>query len=361
MLTPRAPGLPAAEDMDGVRVHRYGYFLRRFELLSYGGGILPKLKANPLLFTLVPFLIVGLAIAVRARLKSRDYDVIHAHWIIPQGLCACVARRSTKAAIVVTSHGGDLFGLRAAPFRWLKSWTLARCDFVSVVSRYMQDILLSEHDVPVERCRVIPMGVDLSERFTTTAIGAREPGRLVFVGRLVEKKGVAHLIEAVDLLVARFPFVRLDIVGDGPLRGALETHVQRQGLSEVIRFHGALSQAEIPRFLQTAAVAVVPSVVDSKGDQEGLGLVTIEAMGCGCPVVASDLPAIRDVVQHEHTGLLAKPADPADLAEKIARLLEEPDMALTLADNARGFVSERFDWDHAADAYATLFEEVVGT
>jgi glycosyltransferase involved in cell wall biosynthesis len=106
-------------------------------------------------------------------------------------------------------------------------------------------------------------------------------------------------------------------------------------------------------------VSVVPSVVDSAGDQEGLGLVTIEAMGCGCPIVASDLPAIRDVVEHGETGFLARPGDPDDLAKQLAILLSDPERAATIASSGRKFVMGRFDWERSADAYADLLHELV--
>ena len=127
--------------MDGVHVTRYAYFHRSLEKLSYGGGILPKLRANPFLYGLVPFLMAGLTRAARNRFRTFSYDVIHAHWIIPQAFCACIARGTRKIPILVTSHGGDLFGLRATPFRWLKSWTLARSSEVAVVSHYMRDVV----------------------------------------------------------------------------------------------------------------------------------------------------------------------------------------------------------------------------
>lgn len=340
--------------MDGVNVYRYGYFLRPLERLSYDGGILPKLKANPLYFGLVPFLLAGQIRAIRARLRARDYEFVHAHWIIPQAFCACIGRGSGRTPVLVTSHGGDLFGLRAAPFRWLKSWTLKRCDEVAVVSRYMQDVVVADHGLQRERVHVLPMGVDLSQRFSASGNASRDKGRIVFVGRLVGKKGVRHLIDAVSELKEQLPDVQLDIIGDGPLRESLESRARDHGLAESIRFHGALPQDRIPQFLQSAEVAVVPSVIDESGDQEGLGLVTIEAMGCGCPVVASDLPAIRDVVEHGRTGLLATPGDPADLALHIARLMMDSGQARELASNAAAFVRERFDWERTADAYARV-------
>ena len=106
-------------------------------------------------------------------------------------------------------------------------------------------------------------------------------------------------------------------------------------------------------------MAVVPSIVDRSGDQEGFGLVIVEAMGCGCAVVASDLPAIHDIVQHGQTGLLARPGDAVDLAEKIMHMLQDKELRTRLAANGREFVCSRFDWDATAAQYHKLFARLV--
>lgn len=359
VLAPRAPGTARTEELDGVTVHRYPYFLRRLEVLAYGGGILPKLRANPALWLLLPWFVAGLYRATARRLRRGRYDIVHAHWILPQGLIACLADRKHKAAIAVTSHGGDLYGLRARPFRALKRWTLERSDRIAVVSNAMREKVLAEHAIEGSRVQVLPMGADLAARFRLDVTTNRDPDRILFVGRLVEKKGVAQLIDALVILRGLRPTLRLDVAGDGPLRRNLEMRAASLGLGAAVRFHGSLPPSAIATLLQSASVAVVPSVVDAGGDQEGLGLVTIEAMGCGCPVVASDLPAIRDVVESGRTGLLAKPGDPEDLAQKIQAVFDDPDTARTMADAARQFVAERYDWETVADAYAALFYDMV--
>lgn len=352
VLAPRTPDALERENLDGVGVFRYPYFFRRYETLAYGGGILPKLKARPWLRALVPLLLLGQCSAAWRRLRQARYDCIHAHWILPQAFCACVANRSNGPPILVTSHGGDLFGLRSRLARALTRWTLTRSEKIAVVSHYMKSVIHSEHGIAEEKIAVLPMGVDLSAQFADARQLERLPHSIVFVGRLVEKKGVRYLIEAFKIVRETLSAATLDIVGDGPMRDELERRVLDLDLGQAVRFRGAVAQTQIPSYLGAAAVAAVPSIVDRSGDQEGLGLVTIEAMGCGCPVVASDLQAIHDVVQDGTTGLLAVPGDPADLAEKLLLLLMQPELAAKLARNARAFVVERFDWESVADNYA---------
>ena len=118
---------------------------------------------------------------------------------------------------------------------------------------------------------------------------------------------------------------------------------------------------EIPEKLKASFIAVVPSVVAKSGDQEGLGLVVIEAIGCGCAVVASDLPAIKDVIVDGKTGLLAKSGCAKDFAGRIETLLAAPDLAKALVENGRTFVAERYDWESVGERYLRTIHDLVSS
>ena len=201
------------------------------------------------------------------------------------------------------------------------------------------------------------MGVDLENTFTPGA-GTGDRSGLIFVGRLVEKKGVGYLIEAIVRLVATDPDLMLTIVGDGPDRSKLQGLVHTYRLTRNIDFAGRVPNVELPRRLRAAQIAVMPSVVAKSGDQEGLGLVTIEALGCGCAVVASNLPAVQDTILDGETGLMAIPADSADLAEKISRLLADGELRQTLAEHGRDYALRKFDWKVVGNDYARLMVDV---
>ena len=168
-----------------------------------------------------------------------------------------------------------------------------------------------------------------------------------------------YLLEAYAHLIKEFPELGIRVIGDGPERNALRALATGLGLDPEAIFMGARAPAELPALYSSAAIAVVPSVVDGFGDQEGLGLVTIEAMGCGCAVVASDLPAIRDVVVHERNGLLARTGDYKDLANQIRKLLLNPSLGERLVAQARLDVCERFDWNSITSRYADLYSCLV--
>ena len=359
VLAPHAPGALRQEDIAGVQVYRFRYFPERWQGLAYDGGILNRLRANPLRYFQVPFFILGQLLALRSLLRRERVDVIHAHWIIPQGLVIALGRRLgiVKVPVLCTSHGADLFALRGAVFTWLKRRILASCSMLTVVSTAMQQQAVAL-GMPPQRVRVMSMGVDLGARFTPDPGIARGSGEILFVGRLVEKKGVIHLLHAFREVVRQRTDLRLRIVGGGALQDSLQRAAAELGIATQVTFTGPVPGAELPHYYRRAALAVFPFIVASDGDQEGLGLVLVEALGCECPLLASDLAAVRDVIQPGENGLLVPPGDRDALAAGMLALLQDPGLAARLAVAGRRSVLARYDWDRVAADYAGLLEAV---
>ena len=352
VLAPHCRGAQRRETMDAVHVHRFRYFLTSGQQLAYDGGMLTKLQLRPWLALLLPlFFCAQLFSAWRL---SRRYRValVHAHWVIPQGLVAWLLGLLRPAPLVVTSHGADVYGLRGGVASYLKGRVYTAASAVTVVSRAMAEAVGAQ--VAADKLQVAPMGVDLQQRFVASAPLAGREG-LVFVGRLVEKKGVDVLLRAYAHLARQRALPGLSIVGDGPLRPELEGMARDLGLAQSVTFAGAVPNAQLPQLLNRHAIAVVPSVVAASGDQEGLGLVTVEAMGCGCAVIASDLPAIRDVVRDGRNGLLFAPADAGALAVAIERLIDDDALRCELARQGGEGARRDFDWSGAARRYRELF------
>lgn len=361
VLAPRAPGSKTMEVMSGLQVVRFPYFFRRFEnLATHGGGIINRLHANPINYALVPFLLLGQLLGTIRLLRQEKFQLIHAHWLIPQGLIAVISLLLTRQSIplVCTSHGGDLFALRSRLFHHLKSWVMERSQFLTVVSQVMKSMVV-DMGISSDKVQVLPMGVDLKQRFTPDETITRNTGELLFVGRLVEKKGVRILLEAMPLVLAKHPVVNLIVVGSGPLEGELREITERLNISSRVEFIGMLPQNQLPQLYRRATLAVFPFVVAISGDQEGFGLVQVEAMGCGCPVIASDLPAIHDSITHEENGLLVPSGNPDALADAILRLLDDADWRLEFARQGRKNAVEKFDWEVIAEKYSKLYDDVI--
>jgi len=361
VLVPRSPGCKAQDTMAGMRVIRFPYFFKRWEnLATHSGGILSRLRANRLNYLLVPFFLMGQFLTLFRLLRKERFDLIHAHWIIPQGLSVIMVRTllRNKTPVICTSHGGDLFALRGRLFHWLKQQVINSCDLLTVVSNAMRNTVLDMGVAP-EKVKVISMGVDLAHFYTLDPAIDRSNNELLFVGRLVEKKGLDVLLKAMPQVIKVYPDAYLTIAGAGPMEGQLKNIVREKNLTGKVAFLGMRPQSELPLLYRRAAIAVFPFVVAESGDQEGLGLVVIEAMGCGCPVIASDLPAIHDSIIHEKNGLMVSAGSPESLALAITKLLSDAELRLQLSSRARNSVVDKFDWQQIAYRYSRLYRKVL--
>lgn len=357
VICPHAPGAAEREEIDGVEIRRYRYSPERWETLVNDGGIVANLRRCPWKFMLVPGFILAQAWTAWRLSRASAFDVVHAHWLLPQGLIARILGFLPGfGPFVVTSHGADLFALRGVLFDALRRWIVGGAAHSTVVSHAMRQKLL-ESGINAGSVSVLPMGVDLWGKFTPNRAGARSENQILFVGRLVEKKGLRHLLDAMPLVLSERPDARLTIVGSGPEAEKLKEQSRRNGVSHQVDFLGAVSQKDLPAMYAGATVFVSPFVESVSGDQEGLGLVTVEALGCGCPVIVGELPAVRDVLG-EWPECMVDPRDTRLLAERILQVLREPRAACATALKIRAQLALRLDWPVVADAYGRLLMEV---
>jgi glycosyltransferase involved in cell wall biosynthesis len=202
---------------------------------------------------------------------------------------------------------------------------------------------------------VIPMGVNLQHHF----VPSKEPPcaeSLLFVGRLVEKKGLRYLLEAMPKIAEQFSRVHLTVVGDGPCRRELEKLSLDLDLRGRVKFLGALRNDELPRVYQRAGIVVFPSVVSDDGDREGFGLVLVEAMGCGCATVVSDLPAMQDIVIQGKNGIVVAQKDAKGISQAVNQLMKDPKLSDAMAREGRATVLNCFDWGIISTRYANLLK-----
>jgi colanic acid/amylovoran biosynthesis glycosyltransferase len=221
---------------------------------------------------------------------------------------------------------------------------------VTTMNTDMRDRLLELGADPATTV-VLSMGADVAAIRPLAAAVERRKGRILFVGRLVEKKGVSVLLEALRLLDESGYDLR--VVGDGPLRSELTS--QSSGLPA--SFLGLLGREALAAEFGAASIAVFPSVAAASGDQDGLPVALMEAMSTGCAVVASDLPGLRDAVEDGQSGLLTTPGSAQDLATALGRLLGDPQLCDQLG-RAAVARSENFSVDAIGGRYVALLDEV---
>jgi colanic acid/amylovoran biosynthesis glycosyltransferase len=346
VLVPRVPGATRREQVGDVVIERFAYFPRRWEDLAHG-AILENLRTRRSRWLqVVPFLLSE-ALHLRRLIRSHRPDILHLHWVLPQGLAALVAGR--RVPWVVTTLGGDVYALRGPLSRRLKGAVLRRARAVTAQNEDMRRRLI-ELGAPAAATYVQVPGADIvGMRKLVPTAEEQIPGRLLFVGRLVEKKGVAVLLEALRRVPATLPWT-LEIIGDGPLADDLRS--RSAGLP--VTFSGSASRKGLANAYARSAIVVVPSIPAASGDQDGLPTVLLEAMGAGRTVVASDLPGINEAVTDGETGLLVPPNDPDALADALRTALADDGLRDRL-----GAAAQRRSDDYTIEACSQRFVEIL--
>ncbi len=362
VLAPHAAGAARHEILHGVPVWRFRYLWPASQqTVCYRGGALINLRMHRTNWLKLPLLVFFEWLALMALLLRRRYDLINAHWILPQGLVAAAAGRLYRVPVVITAHGSDVFGLRGWPMAWFKRSALRRATAVTVNSSATEAEVL--RIAPGLQCvHRIPMGIT-GRIPAVEAAGGVVRGRyrrghgplLVFVGRLVEEKGVDDLIRAVAIVADALPDVTAIILGEGPDRPRMEALSTELGVGDRIVFLGWMQPDAVPDYLSAADVFVGPSKRAKSGGVEGQGLTFIEAMLAGTPVIATRSGGIVDAVQDGRTGLLVSENEPEEIAAAIRRLVRNPELAQRLAARGREMVMSEFSRETTAHAFSALF------
>ena len=358
VLAPHFKGAPLEEQVDGVRVRRVWYaFPASWQTLCYGHGMDYNLAEKPVRGLLLPPLL--LAFFWRTLLGARQADVIHAHWA-PAGLAAITAARLLGKPVILGLHHGQ--GER--DMGRVERWAVEHADHVVCNSRYNYEKVLKL--AAPRDCSVIPPGVDtdrfrpgLREKYVKRVrAGLGNEAPLIFTaGRLVELKGYHHLIDALVRLKDRHDF-QLMLAGTGPMREDLRARAEAGGIADRVRFLGFVPTDEIPGYFASADLFVQPSIVDRSGSTEGLGMTVLEAMACETPCVGSAVGGITDTIQDGRTGFLARPGDPADLAEKISAILDDKVLHYRMRRECRRFVLEHYAAVATAAKMLSLYKEL---
>ncbi len=363
ILAPHAKGCRREEHMDGVHVRRFRYCIpESLQTLCYGGGALINIRKNPIKrLLIVPFLLAEITSTISC-LKSVKYDILHTHWILPQGFSGVVAAMLMNVPHIVTIHGGDIFGLRGRVNQLAKRYVLESANAVTVNSSVTETAARQITD-KIRCLKRIPMGVAIpsAERVSNgkAAELKREFGSdaqlLIFVGRLVEEKGVGDLIEAARLLLHQGRKVKLLILGEGQDRAKFEQQVKSYGLTDSVIFHGWVASDKVGDYIRAADIFVGPSKTGVDGWVEGQGLTFLEAMANRTAVIATRCGGIVDSVFDGETGLLVDQQQPEQIAAAVIKLLDHDDLCHRLSAAAATMVIEKFSRQASSSEFAALY------
>lgn len=287
------------------------------------------------------FAVVPAAAAFARQMQSDGVERVHAHWGTHPALVAFVIARLTDLPYSLTIHAHDLYedttGLA------VKVRAASNVVTISELNRGLIERLAPEVG---GRLHVIRCGADLGLFGAARVVdeSAKDQAtRIVCVGSLDEYKGHAYLVDACAELVTRGLALTCRIIGDGPDRAALTERIANRRLAEVVTLTGRLTSEFVRSELVAADIFVLPSVVTRSGKMEGIPVALMEAMASGLPVIASDISGIPELVEHETTGLLVPPADPAAIADAVERLASEPGLRRAIAQAAIERIRTQYD------------------
>lgn len=349
------------ETVDGLEIHRFHYWWPpSAQKLCYGAGIPTNVRRNRWVAMQLPTLEAGfLAAALR---YGRNADLYSAHWSFA-AMSAIAAAKLTRKPAVTTAYSAEYIPKALRP---INRFIIGNSSGMVSISNYTHR-LVEQIGTPRQHL-VIGIGVnpekiapaDFDAHGFRASLGIRDDEMFVFaIGRLVERKGYSILIEAVHRLIEKGRKVRLLLGGRGPLHDELQAQIDAAGIGDRARLLGFIEDSELRKYMKSADVLVMPSIVDQTGDTEGLGVPALEAMANGTAVVASEIGGIVDIVQHGKTGLLVSPGDSQALATSIECLMDDASLQASLITNGYDLVSDFYTWGKISNRTLEFYEKIL--
>ncbi len=299
-------------------------------------------------------------VQLMAALDGWRPDVVHAHdWLAAwAGDDLHVLWHAPLLATVHATergrHGGDLPAGQPAAINSVEWWLTFQAAAVITCSRYMRDAVVAAFQLPLDKVHVVPNGVDAAAWEPPVPVPRSEGGPLVVSwGRVQYEKGFQTLVAALPMLRHSHPDLRVVIAGRGSFLGELEAIAQGLGVDHMVRFPGFVSDDDLRDLLHTCSCAVIPSLY------EPFGIVALEALAAGAPLVAAATGGLVEVLEGTGAGLLYPPGDAGALSVALQRMLDEPALAKTSQDAGAHLVHEVYSWDAVAAATVPRYEALL--
>ena len=360
VILPSGPQVPAAWTEEGVEARSFRYAPRRFEVLGYGRSLRADEAIRGPSRLVAPLYLLAARRALARELASGPWDLVHAHWIVPNGVAAAPLGR--RVPLVVGLHGSDVFLAEKSYLRPLVARALRRTRVLTSCSPELAR-RVEALGFDGARSRVIPYGVDVGLFRPDAARRALWRERLgiegdaplaLSVGRMATKKGFHLLVEELPRLLAEHPAARFVFAGGGDRLEELRRTAAPLG--ERVHFVGAVLHDELPDLYRAADLFVLPAIHDPRGNVDGLPNVVLEAMASGLPVVASAVSGIPLAVTDGETGLLVREGDGESLRKAVAALVADPAARRRMGAAARRRTETDLTWDAVGARYREAYE-----
>lgn len=369
LLAPFHPGIRRGAVERGVHLHFYRYSPHpSLNVFGYAESLRADVGIRGAALAATPLALTASLRALAQLTRRYMFDLVHAHWVLPNGLPAAIMARLRGLPLVVSLHGSDVYlASKAWPLSLAAAAILRAAGAISACSGDLHERAI-RLGAPPARTEVIPYGVDAHAFRPDPRAGALVRAELglapdaplvVAMGRMVHKKGFTYLLDALPHVRAAHPQATLVLAGYGDLLEDLKARAARLGMTDAVRFPGRLPRDRAARYVAAADVYVVPSIHDDAGNIDGLPNTLLEGMGAARPIVATRTAGIPDVITDGVHGLLAPERDPAALADSIASLIADRDLAARLGAAARRRVLDELSWDVTATRFEALYQRAL--
>ncbi len=363
VLTPHAPGVRPAWQDDGVEVESFRYAPESQEVLGYSRSLSADETVRLRAGLVAPLYALAARRTLRRRLETDAYDLLHAHWVVPNGLVARPLAR--RVPVAVGLHGSDVFLAERPLVRSLVAGALGRTTLLTGCSPELVERVCAL-GFERERARVIPYGVDIeqfSPDYERRQIWRDKLGipagavMAVSVGRMVTKKGYQVLLQALPALMDEHPELHVVLAGGGDRLE--EFRRAAAAWQERVHFPGAVLRDTLPDLYRAADLFVLPAVHDPRGNVDGLPNVILEAMASGLPVLASEISGIPLAIEHGQEGLLVPEQQAEKLAQALQDLMRDPEARQRMGEAARHKAEQELTWKAIAARYRAAYEEAL--
>jgi glycosyltransferase involved in cell wall biosynthesis len=311
---------------------------------------------QPIILWLKRLVIFLKAVAVAYDLKDKQVHLFHAHFAWLSGAAAWICARLLNLPFTVTVHAYDLFLSND-----LLPLVSRQANQVMAISEYNRQKVLDTGACPMEKIAVIRCGINSAYLQENKALPRQKlepdaPIRILSVGSLLPKKGHLYLISACHILKQQGINFYCTVIGSGYEESALRQQIQTLGLQEQVELQGARPNYEIKQAYQQHDIFVLPSVITSLGDRDGIPVVLMEAGACGLPLISTQVSGIPELVRHNQTGWLVPPRNAPALAQAITTLATKPELCAQLSQNARKLIETEYSVEKNAIRMVNLWQ-----
>ena len=342
-------------EIDGVSVEKFNYFYpRKFQKLCGRSGMIDNVKDG--VFVKLQFLSFIIFNVINSSRKLKDMDVIHVQWPIPNGLGALFLKYFYKIPYVNTVYGEEIYLSKKYHTIPIIKLLVNNSYKTIIISSGTLKVSLEE-GLKKEKFEMIPFGVDTTFFRQINIQKNKNIFQILSIGYLIERKGFDYLIKSLKEVLKSYQEVELKIVGSGPMKCLIEDLIIDLNLEDKIHIISNISDQELLEIYNSSDLFVLPSIIDSQGNTEGLGVVLLEAMACQLPVIGSDIGGIPDIIHDEVTGLLVPQKDVMGLSKAILKLIENDELRKRMAINGYELVKRNFSWEQIAKEYIEIYTE----